>query len=624
MMQTANLLIRALLPPEVQSADATGLQAGDRLGGRILDVRPDGQARIDFGRFRATAALPLPVQAGDHIVVRVARLGNPLALLLESPVGVPAAGPASPEKLGFPDGAAWQTLGRLARAVPTEAPTADPPPASARLGPILGRLLDRLEPLALKSGTGALAGRLADMLQGSGPLLEKRLEGMLRHLLAGPRTPDAKTLDTHPLIRTVLDADCKSLLVQLKALLGTDAERPGPHPAALRSTLGSLLEDILVQQRRAVQRHAAAGRFNQEGPAAYGSASARAVAARPAAAQIARWVSDLVTVARLGSAPLPADGEAALARLASSAEQMEMLAPAAEGHDSPDTRPIHRLLVHLRTLLATARHGDGAAAVNIDPSRFDRLAEDLDRLGGADGSQRAAAARAVRRQIHRLADNLQRVGSEELDAVAGRLRLLADRLPGEAQASRHLRALARDVMAPALDELAVHLRADAVHAGSSLLAGVEQLQRRLEHHLAEPGSDTPDRPGPGRLPSQVLTFSVPLAGRQDPARIKVYLNDRRRRGEPGQHRIALLLDLDGLGPVRADLQLHRQDLTVRLAVTEGAARQRLEDGSDALRAALAPYFGQVAIQTVLSVPQVQRFETAELEAPDGHALDVQA
>ena len=623
MMQPANMLIRALLPPEVRSADATGLQAGDRLGGRILDVRADGQARIDFGRFRATADLPLPVQTGDHIVVRVARLGNPLALLLESPISVPAAGAVSPDRLTFPDGAAWQALGRLAGGVPNESPTADHPLALPRLGPLLSRLLGRLEPLTLESGTGALAARLADVLQGSGPLLEKRLEGMLRHLLTGPRTPAAKTLNTHPLIRAVLETDCKSLSVQIEALLGTDAGRPGPHPAALRSNLASLLEDILIQQRRAVQRHADAG-HSIPGSA---SCSTGSVTTRPTAAHIARWVSDLVIAARLTSVPLPSGGEAAVACLASTVEQMEMLAPVAEGHDAPDPRPIHRLLVHLRTLLATPRCSDGPAAakIDIDPSRFDRLAGNLDRLGGTEGSQREAAARAVRRQIHHLADGLQRAGSEEVAAVAARLRLLADRLPGEAQASHHhLRTLARDVVAPALDELAAHLRADQIHTGSPLLAGVEQLQRRLEHHLAEPGSDAPDRPGPGRLPSQVLTFSVPLAGRQDPARIKVYLNDRRRRGEPGQHRIALLLNLDGLGPVRADLHLHRQDLTVRLAVTEGPARQRLEDGSTVLRAALAPYFGQVAIQTVLSVPQVQRFESAELEAFDGHALDVKA
>jgi DNA repair exonuclease SbcCD ATPase subunit len=61
----------------------TDLKKGDRLEGKIKEVRPDGKAVVDFGKFQAAVELKIPVEEGDVIHLVVVEKGKQLKLKVE-------------------------------------------------------------------------------------------------------------------------------------------------------------------------------------------------------------------------------------------------------------------------------------------------------------------------------------------------------------------------------------------------------------------------------------------------------------------------------------------------------------------------------------------------------------
>ncbi len=60
------------------------LEPGDKLAGKVIEVRTDNRVLIDFGRFRALAEAPFALQAGDIIHVVVESRHPKLKLRLEA------------------------------------------------------------------------------------------------------------------------------------------------------------------------------------------------------------------------------------------------------------------------------------------------------------------------------------------------------------------------------------------------------------------------------------------------------------------------------------------------------------------------------------------------------------
>lgn len=69
---------------EKLSREHIELKVGDRLKGKVQQVRDDGKAVVDFGKFQSTLELKVPVQKGDVISVVVAEKGKQIKLKLEN------------------------------------------------------------------------------------------------------------------------------------------------------------------------------------------------------------------------------------------------------------------------------------------------------------------------------------------------------------------------------------------------------------------------------------------------------------------------------------------------------------------------------------------------------------
>ena len=61
------------------------LKPGDKLEGRIIQLKPDGKVLVQFERFRAVAESPFPLKEGEILHVVVVAKRPKLKLRLETP-----------------------------------------------------------------------------------------------------------------------------------------------------------------------------------------------------------------------------------------------------------------------------------------------------------------------------------------------------------------------------------------------------------------------------------------------------------------------------------------------------------------------------------------------------------
>lgn len=65
------------------------LEPGDKLEGKILEIRPNGKALIDFGGFRALASIKFPIKVGETLAVTVESKGRQLKFRMEAAAAEP-------------------------------------------------------------------------------------------------------------------------------------------------------------------------------------------------------------------------------------------------------------------------------------------------------------------------------------------------------------------------------------------------------------------------------------------------------------------------------------------------------------------------------------------------------
>ena len=124
---------------------------------------------------------------------------------------------------------------------------------------------------------------------------------------------------------------------------------------------------------------------------------------------------------------------------------------------------------------------------------------------------------------------------------------------------------------------------------------------------------------------QVFAHLLPVKEHPQPVRIKVYYPRKKAGGEGNpQHRIALLLDMDRLGPVRADVAMAGRLLSIRFFVKDQAIQERFEQHVGEVESVLSESFGQVDIATFVSEEKIAQFEHEDREASSVGRIDLRA
>lgn len=129
-------------------------------------------------------------------------------------------------------------------------------------------------------------------------------------------------------------------------------------------------------------------------------------------------------------------------------------------------------------------------------------------------------------------------------------------------------------------------------------------------------------PGPRASALPVLHVALPMPADGGRAGLKIAYGRRPTAGKEQGHRAAILLELDRMGAVRADLTLAGGRLAVAVFVSRADLRERVDRHASELCDALAPFFEQVAFQVSVSNRKIARFASEELRPGNETRVDV--
>jgi len=240
------------------------LRAGDLLRVKVIDVREDLRALVDFGKFRALAEVTFPVSAGDELTVRVIDTQGQLRLALVPAGAETAPAPPGVEPLRPFDAQSLTRLRQQMDQVAAVFARSSGPSASAAIRAAVEELQLFLEPLQTDAGAAQTTPRVRSLCEDSGIFFEKRLETALSRAAAEGEAAGTPPAD-HPQVRRILAEDLKARLSAIKHLFESQAaDLPAAGSkaaAAFVKSADELLTEIVRQQERIAARRDAVDAF---------------------------------------------------------------------------------------------------------------------------------------------------------------------------------------------------------------------------------------------------------------------------------------------------------------------------------------------------------------------------
>ncbi len=253
--------ITVSLKPELYRSvlQTNSFKPGSTLMLKVLELRGD-RALIDFGNFRASADIKIPVTLGEELRVRVLESGKQLKLALLNPEQ-----PKSLTNDSLPQ--RWQNIGDesynkiqtdlkqiLNQLLESQTAKTIPKPILN----VLNALNAHFESFDLEKIITEMMPRLKSYIDNSGIFFEKMLENAILKLIDQIDTGLPKQLANHPDVQTILGRDLKANLLTLKNIAEDEASLQKAFDvrslATLRKAVDFLLADITGQQGRAAKQ----------------------------------------------------------------------------------------------------------------------------------------------------------------------------------------------------------------------------------------------------------------------------------------------------------------------------------------------------------------------------------
>jgi len=241
------------------------LEPGRTLKLKIIELNGN-RALIDFGSFRASADVKIPVTLGQELRVRVLEAGRQLKLGV---ITVGQKNPMSPEISGQPLEAppggnlnkAQSDLSRILNQAGDVSNKKNP----SSIFNILASLNAYFEPFESKEIIAELLPRLKSHFENSGIFFEKSLERIISQVLADKDSGSPPNLADLSEVKAVFSRDLKPNLLLLQLFMEereTLSKIFGPRTLAiLKGVVDTLLSDINQQQGRAVSQLGSADPF---------------------------------------------------------------------------------------------------------------------------------------------------------------------------------------------------------------------------------------------------------------------------------------------------------------------------------------------------------------------------
>jgi hypothetical protein len=123
-------------------------------------------------------------------------------------------------------------------------------------------------------------------------------------------------------------------------------------------------------------------------------------------------------------------------------------------------------------------------------------------------------------------------------------------------------------------------------------------------------------------PFQVFTYLLPLNEEAQSARLKVYYQKKRHSGSEKGFRISLLLTLDRLGDLRADVFLLDEELSINFFVKDDSTRVNLQNNLPELHERLHGFFDQIRLNVIVSEKKVTNFDHEDHQIAGKRRVDL--
>lgn len=136
------------------------------------------------------------------------------------------------------------------------------------------------------------------------------------------------------------------------------------------------------------------------------------------------------------------------------------------------------------------------------------------------------------------------------------------------------------------------------------------------------GQEQMAKPAAASDPFQMVHFALPMPDGRGRAGLKIAYRRRPAAGTPEGHRAAILLELDRMGAVRADLILLSAGLNLSIFVSTPELRDLVNRHAPEVREALAPFFEHVAVQVSVSPRKIDRFASEDWRPAGETQVDV--
>ncbi len=128
----------------------------------------------------------------------------------------------------------------------------------------------------------------------------------------------------------------------------------------------------------------------------------------------------------------------------------------------------------------------------------------------------------------------------------------------------------------------------------------------------------------GDDPVQIFHLAFPLLEKKESARLKLYYAPKKRKGggSDTHPRISILLDFEQLGPVRSDLMMVRQDLSITFYVNRQEIKNLFDHHVGYVAEVLEPLFDSVSLAVRVSEKKIKAFDQEPMAETSDHRLDV--
>jgi hypothetical protein len=256
-------LIQAIFDPQLNRSTWVQevISPGDVFRLRVIDVKDNHRALVDFGKFRALAEIGFPVKAGADLLVKVTDTDGQLRLQLIDSKSRAAAGSKNGSRqlkiLSLELFDRIQSDIRQAVQQILKLPQSQLPPE--HISRALATLDAHFESIDLNKNLKKWLPLLKSRLEDTGLFFEKKLAAIIRQLADRPESELSRELTRSPEIKKILTQDLKPLLFILKEYLETPDSiskiLDSKSLSSFKSTLDMLLADIGNQQSRATYKH---------------------------------------------------------------------------------------------------------------------------------------------------------------------------------------------------------------------------------------------------------------------------------------------------------------------------------------------------------------------------------